>query len=125
MRRRTALRPAAALAVLAALIEVYDRYGVDRIVLLRHTEDPIGWDPESIEASADFIDHEDRVYRWTAPQSVVDHVARLSTISAHLILPQDVRDAITTDLVETFTARFGTEIELAMSTGLLLARRRP
>jgi SAM-dependent methyltransferase len=110
--------------VLAALIEVYERHGgVDRVVL-RHTQEVEAWSDEDIEAAVDFTNHEDRIYRWRMRQSVVDHVARLCTISAHLILSPDVQDAIHQDLVETLTGRFGSEIELAMNTGLLLARRR-
>jgi SAM-dependent methyltransferase len=111
-------------AVPALLAAAYERYGVtDRAVSSDEDEEPAGWPAEEIAASTGFTDHDSRVYRWNWTQSVADHVARLNTISAHLILPADVRAALTRDLVEALTAHSGGEIALAMRTDLALARR--
>jgi hypothetical protein len=55
--------------------------------------------------------------------SVVDYVARINTTSAHLILPPEVRDSMTVELIATLTC-YGDEIELAMTTDLATAVRR-
>jgi hypothetical protein len=55
--------------------------------------------------------------------SVTDYVARINTTSAHLILPSEVRDDMTSELIATLTA-YGDEIELAMTTELATAVRR-
>ena len=55
--------------------------------------------------------------------SVADYVARINTTSAHLILPDKVRDDMTADLIETLTG-YGDEIELNMTTDLATAIRR-
>ena len=55
--------------------------------------------------------------------SVADYVARINTTSAHLILPPEVRDDMTAELIATLTG-YGDEIELAMTTDLAMAVRR-
>ncbi len=110
-------------AVLACLGEVYERFGITDRAVFQHIQQAYGWPAEEIEAAVGFSRHEVRYYHWTRTQSVVDHVARLNTISAHLILPADVREALTNDITSEFTSRFGEEIELSMSTELALATR--
>ena len=104
--------------------EAYDRHGiVDRAVPTGGTHEPADWPPDEVEMSQGFTDRELRTYHWTRRQSVADHVARLNTVSAHLILPADVRAALTRDLIEMLTEHAGDEIELAMRTDMALARR--
>jgi hypothetical protein len=62
-------------------------------------------------------------YRWTQRMPVADYVGRINTSSAHLILPPEVRDDMTAELIETLS-RYGDEIELAMITDLATAIRR-
>jgi SAM-dependent methyltransferase len=113
-------------AVPALLAAAYERYGVtDRAVASDEDEEPAGWPADELAAATGFTDHDLRIYRWDWTQSVVDHVARLNTISAHLILAADVREALTRDLVDSLTAHSGDQIALAMRTELALARRRP
>jgi SAM-dependent methyltransferase len=110
--------------VLACLIEVYERFGITDRAVLRHTE-PIeeGWTDEEIAQAVGFTGHGNRMYHWTKRQGVHDHIARLNTISAHLILPVPVRAALTVALIDEFTSRFGHEIDLAMDTELAYAIR--
>jgi predicted nicotinamide N-methyase len=62
-------------------------------------------------------------YHWTRRMSVADYVARVNTTSAHLILPSEVRDDMTVELIATL-AGYGDEIELVMTTDLAMAVRR-
>lgn len=111
-------------AVRALITEAYDRHGItDRAVRAVEDEPPSGWPDHEVAASSGFADRELRVYHWARRQSVTDHVARLNTVSAHLILPAATREALTRDLLESLTAHAGDEIELAMHTDLALARR--
>ncbi len=111
-------------AVRALITEVYDRHGIADRAVLAVEDPPTDWPDGEIAASAGFTDRELRAYRWTRRQSVTDHVARLNTVSAHLILPAATREALTRDLLASLTAHAGDEIELAMCTDLALARRR-
>lgn len=111
-------------AVRALIAGAYDRHGIeDRAVPAETEDEPHGWPASEIDASVDFSDRDLRVYQWTRRQSVVEHVARLNTVSAHLILPATVREALTHDLLDSLTRYAGDEIELDMRTDLALARR--
>lgn len=111
-------------AVRAMITEAYDRHGIeDRAVPAEIEDEPHDWPASEIEASVDFADRDLRVYQWTRRQSVVDHVARLNTVSAHLILPAKLREALTQDLLDALTRYAGDVIELDMRTDLALARR--
>jgi SAM-dependent methyltransferase len=68
-----------------------------------------------------FTDQEKRQYHWSRRLPGSDFVATLRTHSAFLILEPAVRDAFFGDLA----ARLDQEVTVAMTTRLLLARRRP
>jgi hypothetical protein len=55
--------------------------------------------------------------------SVADYVARINTTSAHLILPSEVRDEMTCELIAALSGH-DDEIELTMTTDLAVAVRR-
>lgn len=112
---------------------VYDRRGIamrpvcgqsapdpNRIV---DDERPDAW-PE-VDAEADTYCAQLRVrhYRWTHRMPVVDYVARLDTMSAHLILPPEVREDLTAELIAALSVH-GDGIDLAMTTDLATAVRR-
>jgi SAM-dependent methyltransferase len=84
---------------------------------------PDGWPEVHAEAGRYFTDLRTHRYEWTRRMSVVDYVASINTTSAHLILPSEVRDDLTAELVATLTG-YGDEIELAMNTVLATAVRR-
>lgn len=121
-------------AVPALMGEVYRSHGIEDRAAAAPGADradlPTGrarfaeWPANEIEASTDFTDLEVRTYRWSRQQTVADHVARLNTVSAHLILPAAVRAALSADLGEALSRHAGTDLELAMRTDLFQARRR-
>ncbi|GII25157.1 class I SAM-dependent methyltransferase [Planosporangium mesophilum] len=84
---------------------------------------PEGWPEVDAEADEYFTDLRTHQYHWTHRMSVADYVARVNTTSAHLILPSEARDDLTSELIATLTA-YGGEIELAMTTELVTAMRR-
>ena len=92
----------------------------DDIVIRRRPE---GWPEAHAELDRIFRDLRTHVYHWTRRMSVVDYVAQLNTTSAHLVLPREVRDDMTAELIETLTG-FGDEVELTMSTELDVAVHR-
>jgi SAM-dependent methyltransferase len=81
------------------------------------------WPKEVMADASQFTGFETRVYRWSMRQSVVDYVAHLNTVSAHIILPADTRAALSRDFTEVLTAHTGGDLELDMRTSLYLARR--
>jgi hypothetical protein len=92
--------------ILEILLDAYRKLGIeDRAVNESVAEPPHGWPESEIAASSEFADREIRTYHWTRRQSVADHVARLNTVSAHLILPAEVREALTRDMLDSLTAR--------------------
>jgi SAM-dependent methyltransferase len=111
-----------------AFTAAYDRRGIE----IRSIQDPPEpddgklpqqWPDEHAEADRYFADMRTHRYRWTHRVPVADYVARVNTTSAHLILPAEVRDDMTAELVATLTG-YGDEIELAMVTDLVTAVRR-
>ena len=82
-----------------------------------------GWPEAHAELDEYFTDLRTHRYHWTRRMSVVDYVAQLNTTSAHLVLPPEVRDDMTAELIATLTG-YGDEIELTMSTELDVAVRR-
>jgi SAM-dependent methyltransferase len=84
---------------------------------------PEGWPEVHAEADEYFTNLRTHQYHWTRRMSVADYVARINTTSAHLILPPEVRDDMTGELIATLTG-YGDEIELAMTTDLATAVRR-
>jgi SAM-dependent methyltransferase len=117
----------------AAYTAAYDRRGIeipsvhevatpdtDKIV---NQNLPDHWAAAHAEAADYFTDLRTRRYPWTRRLSVADYVARINTTSAHLILPDHVRDGMTAELIKTLTG-YGDEIELAMTTDLATAIRR-
>jgi len=71
---------------------------------------PDGWPEVHAEADEYFTNLRTHQYHWTRRMSVADYVARINTTSAHLILPPEVRDDMTAELIATLTG-YGDEIE--------------
>jgi SAM-dependent methyltransferase len=94
--------------------------GPDKIV---DQNRPEGWPEVHAEADGYFTNLRTHQYHWTRRMSVADYVARINTTSAHLILPSEVRNDMTSELIATLTG-YGDEIELAMTTDLAMAVRR-
>jgi SAM-dependent methyltransferase len=119
--------------VAAAYTAAYEKRGIEiRSVHDELTPDPDkivepnrpeGWPAADAEAAHYFTDLRTRRYHWTRRMPVADHVARINTTSAHLILPDEVRDEMTAELIETLTG-YGDVVELAMRTDLATAVRR-
>jgi SAM-dependent methyltransferase len=117
----------------AAYTAAYDKRGIEiRSVHQEPTSDPEkivdqnlpdGWPAAHAEAADYFTDLGTHRYHWTRRMTVADYVARINTTSAHLILPDEVRDDLSAELIETLTG-YGDEIELAMTTDLATAIRR-
>jgi SAM-dependent methyltransferase len=84
---------------------------------------PEEWLEGQAEADEYFTDLGTHRYHWTRRISVADYVAHINTTSAHLILPAEVREDMTIELIATLTG-YGDEIELAMTTSLAVAVRR-
>jgi SAM-dependent methyltransferase len=84
---------------------------------------PDGWPEVDADARTYFTDLRMRRYHWTRRMTVADLVAVANTTSAHLILPPEVREDLTAELVTTLTG-YGDEVEVAMSTDLATAVRR-
>jgi len=85
---------------------------------------PDGWPPNHHrEASAYFTSMRTRRYNWTRRVPVSDYVARMNTTSAHIILPAQVRDDMTAELMATLTS-YGDDVVLEMTTDLATAIRR-
>lgn len=120
--------------VAAAYTAAYDRRGIemrsvhegaaplsdpDRIV---DQKLPEGWPEVHAEADKYFTDLRTHRYHWTHRMSVADYVARINTTSAHLILPPEVRDDMTAELIAALTG-YGEAIELAMTTDLATSVR--
>jgi SAM-dependent methyltransferase len=103
--------------------QVYDQHGIDDRPMYLNDDAPVEWPAEEVAASVGFTDREVRRYAWSRRQTVADQVARFNTVSAHLILPPDVRQALSNDLLAALTAHAGAELDLAMTTDLVLARR--
>lgn len=116
----------------ARMNAVYDRYEVadrpgftaDDPSVITAAREGYVWSTKEIEAATEFGDFEARVYRWTRHESPAELIGRLNTVSAHLILPAETRDALARDLLDAVTARSVGDVELNMITGLFLARRR-
>lgn len=110
-----------------AFTDAYDRRRIEirsvggRPAPVPDQEHPDGW-PDA-DAEPYFTDQRVRRYHWTQRMPVADYVACINTTSAHLILPPDVRDDLTAELVTTLTG-YGDDIELAMTTDLATAIRR-
>jgi SAM-dependent methyltransferase len=109
-----------------AFTAAYDRFGV-AVRTVRgapddSTDNPLG--EEWAEADGHFADLRFRHYHWPSRTPVADFLARVNTTSAHLILPSEVRAALTADLTATLTG-YGDEIDLAMTTLLITGVRRP
>ena len=106
---------------------VYARYGVTDRPEFRTS--PIERDNDSHErrdaadAAGYFSGFTTRWYSWERRESVADLVGRFDTVSAHLILPADTREALSRDLLRAITDHTGGEVTLAMDTVLSLARR--
>lgn len=85
---------------------------------------PAEWPPEE-RAGADtyFTDLRVRRYQWTRRMPVAAYVERVNTTSEHLILPREVRDDLTAELIATLSG-YGDEVELAMTTELATGVRR-
>lgn len=117
----------------AAYAAAYDKRGIEvRSVHEELTPDPdklvretfpSGWPAAHGEAADYFVDLRTRRYDWTRRMTVADYVARINTTSAHLILPDEIRDDMSAELIETLTG-YGDKIELAMTTDLATAIRR-
>jgi SAM-dependent methyltransferase len=113
-----------------AYTAAYDRRGIEvRAVLDPSPDDdeskpPESWPGAHAEAELYFTDLRTHRYHWARRMAVVDYVARVNTTSPHLILPQEVRDDMSAELVATLT-RYGDDVELAMHTDLAVAVRRP
>ncbi len=105
--------------VLAAFTAAYDRHGVE----VRTVRAPEEHEPP-LEMNDDFTDQRSRFYRWTHRIPVADYIARVNTTSAHLVLPAEVRDALTAETTAALLS-YGDEVELAMVTLLITAVRRP
>ncbi len=116
-----------------AYTAAYDRRGIDiRSVLPLAevdanervaNEGPDGWPPaHHREASVYFTGLRTHRYRWTRRMPVADYVARINTTSAHLILPADVRDDLTAELVATLSG-YDADVVLDMTTDLATAVR--
>jgi hypothetical protein len=89
-----------------------------------HDEWQDGWPPnERREASRYFTTMRIHRYNWTRRVPVADYVARMNTTSAHLILPAQVRDDMTAELLATLTG-YGEDVVLEMTTELATAIRR-
>ncbi len=84
---------------------------------------PDGWPEAHAQADEYFTSLRTHRYHWTRRMPVADYVARINTTSAHLILPPEVRDDMTVELIARLTG-YGDEIELAMTTDLAIAVRR-
>ncbi len=104
--------------VLEAYTAAYDRHGIDVRTVRRAQEQEEPLD----DTGGLFTDLRPHRYRWTHRVPVADYVARTNTTSAHLILPPEVRDALTTELTATL-AGYGDDIELAMITLLITGVR--
>jgi SAM-dependent methyltransferase len=118
----------------AAYTTAYDRRGIE--IRSVHEEPASPSDPDGIvdqrlpeewleihaEAKEYFTDLRTHRYQWTRRMPVADYVARINTTSAHLILPPEVGDDLTAELIATLTG-YGDEIELAMTTELATAVR--
>jgi SAM-dependent methyltransferase len=121
--------------VAAAYTTAYDRRGIETRSVHGETappadperivdpELPEGWPEANADADEYFTDLRTHRYHWTRRMSVADYVARINTTSAHLILPPEVRDDLTAELIATLTG-YGDGIELAMTTDLATAVRR-
>jgi SAM-dependent methyltransferase len=93
----------------------------DRIV---GEKSPDGWLPKQHrKASGFFTALHTRQYHWSRRVPVTDYVAGINTSSAHLILPPEVRDDLTAELVATL-AGYGDDVVLEMTTDLATAIRR-
>ena len=92
----------------------------DRIV---EPERPDGWPELDADADRYFTHLRVHQYHWTRRMPVADYVAHVNTTSAHLILPPEVRDGLTAELITTLTG-YGDDVELAMTTDLATAIRR-
>jgi SAM-dependent methyltransferase len=87
-------------------------------------ERPDGWPPdEHQQASEYFTDLHTHRYHWGRRLAVADYVARMNTTSAHLVLPAEVRDDMTAELIATLTG-YGDHVVLEMTTDLATALRR-
>ncbi len=78
---------------------------------------------ERAEAGTYFTDLRVRRYQWTRRMPVADYVERINTTSAHLILPREVRDGMTAELIATLSG-YGDDVDLAMTTDLATGIRR-
>jgi SAM-dependent methyltransferase len=85
---------------------------------------PAEWPPEDrVEADTYFTDLRVRRYQWTRRMPVAGYVERINTTSAHLILPREVRDDLTAELIATLSG-YGDDVELVMTTDLATGIRR-
>jgi SAM-dependent methyltransferase len=116
--------------VLTERIEaVYERYGVNNGPILtgparraeRRAE--IVWPERQLAEATGFEGFDVRIYDWIRRETVQDMIARYNTVSALLILPADVREAVSRDLLSVVTDQIGDEIELITVTGLFTCRR--
>ncbi|HKD97713.1 MAG TPA: class I SAM-dependent methyltransferase [Micromonosporaceae bacterium] len=106
---------------------VYARYGITDRPEFRTS--PLDRDDDrhrrhdAADAAGLFSGFETRWYTWERRESVADLVGRFDTVSAHLILPGETREALSRDLLLAITDHTGGEVTLAMDTVLALARR--
>jgi SAM-dependent methyltransferase len=100
----------------------YDRHGIE----VRTVRPPSRLDAEPHEEMATggghFDDVRTHLYHWTRRVPVADYLADINTSSAHLILPPEIRDSLTAELLTTLTSQ-GDGVELAMVTDLTTAVR--
>jgi SAM-dependent methyltransferase len=121
--------------VAAAYTAAYDRRGIETRSVQDEQEpapdadwivnpnDPPAWPEVDAEAGSYFGELRIHRYHWIRRTPVADYVARINTTSAHLILPPDVRDDMTAEMLATLSS-YGDEIELSMITRLATALRR-
>jgi SAM-dependent methyltransferase len=113
-----------------AYTAAYDRRGIEIRSVQASPDDgtgadwPDGWPPNyHKEASAYFTGMRTHRYDWTRRMPVADYVSRMNTTSAHLILPAEVRDDLTAELIATLSG-YGPDIVLDMRTDLATALRK-
>jgi SAM-dependent methyltransferase len=92
----------------------------DAVDILR---DVAEWPGDEMLADPGFADVAVRTYRWTMPSDAESYVAYMDTTSAHLVLPPDIRAALSRDLVAAIRAHCDAGFDVAMNAGLWTARR--
>jgi len=109
---------------------VYARHGVtDRPTFDARPEqrgarrDQLMWGEEEKASAIAFDRFEAREYEWERRESAEDIVGRFNTVSAHLILPAQTREALSEDLLRAITDHTGGQVTLVTRTVLFTARR--